>query len=95
MFELGMKSQAFGTDLLRQLRAHFEVRVDSRGRPSEMPLLKGEEMVIAGYDQGLGERLIVCESLEDMQELWDNYAQGYALKLHWYAGEDPGFIRVM
>lgn len=95
MFELGKKSEIFGAELLRPLRTYTDIQVDSRGRPTAMPHLGGQEMVIAGYDQGLGERMIVCESLEDMQQLYDNYARGYALTLNWYAGDDPGFITVI
>jgi len=57
-----------------------------------MPTLFGKEMVVCGYDQGLGERMIVCENLQDMQELYDAYARGGALNIHWYKGDDPGFI---
>jgi len=43
----------------------------------------------------LGERIIVCESLEDMQELHSAYALGGALNLRWYKGEDPGFVTLI
>jgi hypothetical protein len=59
-----------------------------------MPSLQSEDKVICGYDQGLGERLFVIDSLEDMQKLQDNYARGGAINIYWYIGNDPGFIGI-
>jgi hypothetical protein len=87
MYELGKKDEIFGAELLRPLRVY--------GRPDSMPILVGDDMVICGFDQGLGERMIVCETLEDMQSLWDQYAQGYALNIYWYLGSDPGFLTLV
>ena len=87
MYELGKKSEIFGTDLLKPLNLY--------GRPTSMPTLVGNEMVICGYDQGLGERMIVCENMQDMQELYDGYARGGALNIHWYTSDDPGFISIV
>lgn len=57
------------------------------GRPDAMPNVGGNECVICGYDQGLGETLYLCETLSDMQELYDAYAGGYALRICWYRGK--------
>lgn len=84
MHELGKKNNVLGVDQL--------IRLDISGRPKQVPILTGHYQVICGYDQGLGERLFVCESLEDMQELYDACARGGALQINWYTGEDPGFI---
>lgn len=54
-----------------------------------------EDPIICGYDQGLGERMIVCETLDDMQQLYDAYARGGAVRIQWYVGPDPGFITVL
>ncbi|MDO8482981.1 MAG: hypothetical protein Q7S86_04150 [bacterium] len=54
-------------------------------RPTQMPAVKNGECVIALYDQGLGEKLIVCRSLDDMQKLYDSYYRGGAIKLEWYS----------
>lgn len=62
------------------------------GRPVRFPALASHDVVVAGYDQGLGERMIVCENLVEMQQIYDSYAQGGALTLNWYTGPDPGFI---
>lgn len=86
MVELGKKCEIFGADLLRPLQIY--------GRPTAMPKLNDKDRVICGYDQGLGERMFVCESLEDMQQLHDAYARGGAVAIKWYAGEDPGFVGV-
>jgi hypothetical protein len=86
--ELGKKDEIFGADKLKPIAL-------PPGRPETMPRIQPEEQVICGYDQGLGERMIVCESLEDMQTLYDAYARGGALGIQWYTGEDPGFITVV
>jgi hypothetical protein len=88
MFELGKRSEIFGAELLKPLSIGY-------GRPSQMPSLPQGHDVICGYDQGLGERMFVCESLEDMQQLYDSYARGYALYIYWYSGEDVGFVQVL
>jgi hypothetical protein len=88
VYELGKKDEIFGAELLRSIQG-------IHGRPTQMPFLRGDDKVICGYNQGLGERMIVCESLEDMQELFDKYAQGYALQISWYIGPDPGFLQIM
>lgn len=89
MQELGKKDTILGaSEVLRSL----SIRSDEKGRPAEMPNLLGEEKVICGYDQGLGERMIVCASLEDMQELCDAYAKGGALDIRWYSGDVAKFM---
>lgn len=88
MFELGKKEECFGTELLKPITNLY-------GNPMRFPTLDEDESVICGYDQGLGERLIVCENLTDMQELYDNYEQGYALQIRWYTGKDVGFIHIV
>lgn len=87
MIELGKKSELFGVELLQPLEIF--------GRPTSMPYLSGDDKVICGYDQGLGERMFVCESLEDMQILFDGYARGGAISIHWYKGPDPDFIFIV
>src|SRR5258706_10518903 len=36
--------------------------------------------------------MIVCDSVDDMQYLYDAYAGGGALRIKWYKAEDPAFI---
>lgn len=92
MIELGKKNEIFGAERLKPLGFS---QLQTWNRPVVFPLLAAGHKVIAGYDQGLGERMIVCDSLEEMQEVYDNYAKGGALRLQWYAGPDPGFVMVM
>ncbi len=87
MKELGKKKELFGVELLESLKLH--------GRPTAMPILGKDERVICGYDQGLGERMIVCENLEEMQKLDDSYARGGARRICWYKGPDPGSMIVL
>lgn len=56
-------------------------------RPTSMPYVASGEVIICGFDQGLGERMLVCVSLEDMQYAYDQYARGVALSIYWYTGE--------
>jgi hypothetical protein len=94
MIELGKKDKIAGVDLLRRIVAGVDFKRTADYSPSGLPHLGPDEKVIAGYNQGVGERMIVCESLADMQEIYANYAQGGAIELNWYIGPDPGFVRV-
>lgn len=87
MYELGKKDEVLGVmvENLRAISDDFWKRIE--GRPTRMPITTRDELVICGFDQGLGEKLLVCESLEDMQELFDKFNQGYALRIAWYRGE--------
>ena len=87
MYELGKRSDCFGMELL-QLQQIY-------GEPKNFPVLPANHKLICGYDQGLGERMIVCESLEEMQSLYSAYASGGALSINWYFGPDPGFVQVV
>lgn len=55
------------------------------GRPMSLPHLSMGEQIVGVYDQGLGKKDALCESLADMQRLYDSYAAGYALSLEWFA----------
>ena len=87
MIELGMKGAVAGANLLKPLDIH--------GRPIAMPSLLPGHKVICGYDQGSGERLLVCDTLAEMQKLYDNYYSGAAITINWYQGQDPGFVTVI
>lgn len=50
-------------------------------RPTSYPFLQGKEVLIGVYDQGLGEKAMTCPTLEVMQELYDSYARGMAIRL--------------
>jgi len=56
------------------------------GKPTRMPFLSQEGVVICGLDIRIKETLYLCETLKDMQALYDKYAQGWALDIHWYRG---------
>jgi len=96
MFELGKKDECFGVDDPAIFRRVTDTEMfPLTGRPTRKPTLPEGWDVVAGYNQGLGERLIVCESLEDMQTLYDAYARGGAIALDWYAAFDVGFVTVI
>lgn len=92
MYELGKKDQIFGADKLERLDVRY---FNTRGEPTSFPILQEDTFVVCGYDQGLGERIIICESLEDMQQLYATYARGSALSIKWYTAKDPGFITIL
>lgn len=58
--------------------------VDIHGRPTSMPHLAKGEIVVAIYSKGLGRKKMVCNSLANMQSLYDSYAQGVVISLHWF-----------
>ncbi len=88
MIELGKKDELFGIELLEPLNLRVsELRA--------MPALKSGHSILCGYDQGLGERMIVCENLNDIKELDAAYERGGALRIKWYSAPDPGFITVL
>lgn len=88
MTELGKKDKVFGAELLEPYTGFRSQR------PNQMPPIDNDKKLICGYDQGLGERLIVCDDLDDAVRLFDGYAQGGALRIKWYIGDDPGFLQV-
>ena len=58
-------------------------------RPNNMPSTISWNKVICWYDQWLWERMFICNTIEAMQKLYDNYAQGWALRINWYQWKDP------
>lgn len=83
MYELGKKDEIFGSNLLEPVGS---------GPLRQWPSLKSGFSLVCGYNQGLGERMIVCEGMADVQQLNDGYSSGWALDINWYQGPDPGFI---
>lgn len=79
MQNLGLKSQLIGAGNLK--------KIDIEGNPTSMPYLKEGAKVFCGFYQGDDEEIYVCESLEDMQNLYNSYVKGFATKQPiWYIG---------
>jgi hypothetical protein len=77
----------FGLKKDSVLNLSLTTQWDISGRPTEMPRMAPEHKLFAGYDQGFGEKLIYCETLEEMQRLWDAYyAGGAVFPPKWYSG---------
>jgi hypothetical protein len=98
VIDLGKRDKIFGADLLRDLDQAEKLRCFAGhgwGRPIAFPKLREGDSLICGYDQGLGERLFVCDSLDDMQTLYNAYAGGGAFRVSWYTGEDVGSVAVI
>ena len=83
MYELGKKKEVENQiNNLVLLDLPFE-------RPISIPHTTVDSVVICGFDRGIYVIMYVCESLEDMQELFDSYAKGMAVNIRWYTGEIP------
>ena len=82
MIELGKKQDVEGKSVtdLQKLSEIYR-------KPTSMPRVKDDESVICLFDRGIDQKLYVCESLADMQQLYDSYAQGWALHITWYKGK--------
>ena len=93
VYEIGKKSEIFGADLLQPLRLSYGETRD--GRPVAMPRVPEGHKLICGLDVRIYEKLYVCETVEDMQQLYDHYAEGMTLSINWYSGSDPGFVTVV
>jgi hypothetical protein len=66
MIPLGMKQHIIGAEQWSSLRIH--------GRPQKMPKIPRGHTVVCGLKRCSTERMIVCESLEQMQTLYDKHA---------------------
>ncbi len=78
MEELGKKDFLVGT-LLTELNP-----LSLFGRPTNLPSVPLNHKIICGFDMGFGEKMFVCDNLEEMQERYDKYAQGWASRISWY-----------
>jgi hypothetical protein len=87
MIELGKRSECIGEDSL--------VLLEIVGRPCELPRHPAGHKVICSYDDGSDERLFVCESLKDMQQMYDGFARSGARGIKWYWAENPGFTKLL
>lgn len=79
MYELGKKELVLGK-LLSDLQPISGIYQ----RPTKLPTAYGGRKFVCGFDQGLGEKMIVFETLQEMQELYDSYHAGWALNIYWY-----------
>jgi hypothetical protein len=82
MYEVGMKNDVLGMQI-----KNLSPLSNIWSRPTNLPYISSGKVIICGFDQGLGEKMLVCESLEDMQYAYDQYARGLALSIYWYQGE--------
>jgi hypothetical protein len=84
---LGKETEYFGMEKLRPLGIY--------GEPTVYPTLPKDHKVIAKYDQSVYVLIIVCENIQDMQEVYQSYYLRGAVRLSWFSGEDPGFLFVV
>jgi hypothetical protein len=86
MIEISRNEGIFRSDFLKQLNIY------GYGRPTRMPFVPDGQRVICGYNEGEGERVYICETLEDMQELYDYCVKNKISQINWYLGKDPVLI---
>ena len=83
MVELGEKNKLGETaNLLQPFNMEPYLIMDRR--PKMMPQKPYGHKMVCGLDMGVYEIIYVCDSLEDMQELYDRYARGEASRICWY-----------
>jgi hypothetical protein len=88
MLDLGLRKDVTGADALELVDkpGTWHPQMGQGERPAQMPRLPEGHQLFAGYDQGFGEHLVLCETLDDVQKVWDGYARGGALfPPSWYS----------
>ena len=76
MIELGLKSQISGVKDWATFRICR--------RPKNMPRVPKGHTIVCGFDEGDGERMFICETLEHVHALYDEHAMGHAIHIAWY-----------
>jgi hypothetical protein len=76
MIELGLKSKIAGVKQWPTFRMYR--------RPKHMPKIPEGHTIVCGFDQGDGERMFICETLEHVRTLYDEHAMGHAIHIAWY-----------
>lgn len=65
-------------------------------RPRAMPYIPAGKVLICKYivshDAPSLTRYFVCESVKDMQELYDGYAEGYAADMEWFLCDSESIV---
>ncbi len=90
MIDLGLRKSTYGTQNL--------IKQNWPPMPTSFPDLPEGHYVVGGLDIGLEdfERLVVVESLEDMQQVYQAYQNGGGSSINWYTGhEEIGTITVL
>lgn len=75
MKDAGMKDANPGANALVDLtvpRGPRPAVMLRSARPTALPSLPEGHRLFAGYNQGLGEKLVLIETLKDAQDLWDS-----------------------
>jgi hypothetical protein len=64
----------------------FDNAVGIAGKPLRFPQLPSDHVLVCVYNMGMGEILNVCETIKDMQTLFDEHLRGTTISLEWYVG---------
>jgi hypothetical protein len=78
--ELGRKSQVIGDEVKHWPTFHLYKR------PKKMPNVPKGHTIVCGVEQdgAEGERLFICETLEDVCTLYDVHVMGQTTHITWY-----------
>ncbi len=82
MLEINFDPEA-NKEHIKFFKSFIDYQTDGRGRPTSVPRLVEDQTLVASYDQYVRVRHFVCDSVEDMQTLYDNYASGRAKSVNW------------
>lgn len=84
MITLGKKTEIY--------EATFHPIFNVKKGEKTMPKIPEGHVLVCGADQGLGEVMYICRSVEDINYLIERCNMGYALMLKWYSSGDTGYV---
>ncbi|MFZ2836369.1 MAG: hypothetical protein WAZ21_03540 [Candidatus Saccharimonadales bacterium] len=82
MIVAGDRSRCYGLENLQR------VKISLSERPIAMPQLPEGHHLFAIYDRLSGEQVVLCETVEDVQQLWDGYNRGGLITLAFHSTND-------
>lgn len=88
MIDLGYKEDMLDKDEFLLLTIPKSQRTGN-GYPTAMPTVPKGHRIFCGHTRRSKEQIYLCESLQDMQKLFDGYTKGLASNIVWYHAEDP------
>ena len=82
MIVIGDRSRCYGLENLQR------VEISLSSRPVVMPRLPDGHRLFAIYDRLSGDQVVHCESVEEIQQLWDGYNMGGLITLAFHSTND-------
>jgi hypothetical protein len=79
---VGDRNRCYGLENLQRVNI-------SLSKPATvMPRLPDSHSLVAIYERLSGDQVVVCESVEDVQQLWDSYNMGGLISLSFHSTND-------